>query len=82
MGKEPAYKAGGTGVVGLILGSERSPGGGHGNPSITNTNTNTLVFLSGDSHGHRSLAGYSQQSCKKLDPTEVTEHTRRHPSVN
>ena len=32
MGKEPAYKAGDTGVVGLILGSGRSPGGGHGNP--------------------------------------------------
>ena len=29
----------------------KSPGGGHGKPSP--------VFLPGESHGHRSLAGYS-----------------------
>ena len=33
---------------GSILGSGRSPGGGHGNP-----------FLPGESHGQRSLAGYN-----------------------
>ena len=32
MGKEPAYKAGDTGVVGLILGSGRSPGEVNGYP--------------------------------------------------
>ena len=31
-GKESAYNAGAAGDVGLIPGSERSPGGGHGNP--------------------------------------------------
>ena len=31
-GKQSACKAGATGDVGLIPGSGRSPGGGHGNP--------------------------------------------------
>ena len=31
-GKETAYKAGDTGDTGWIPGSERPPGGGHGNP--------------------------------------------------
>ena len=32
----------------------------------------TPVFLPGESHGQRSLAGYSSHSCKELDTTEVT----------
>ena len=32
----------------------------------------TPVFLSGESHGHRSLAGYSQWRHKESDTTEVT----------
>ena len=36
----------------------------------------TLVFLPGESHGRRSLAGYSPQGCKKLDMTEVSMHTQ------
>ena len=32
----------------------------------------TLRFLPGESHGQRSLAGYSPQSLKELDTTEVT----------
>jgi len=32
VGKESACKAGDAGDVGSIPGSERSPGGGHGNP--------------------------------------------------
>ena len=32
MGKDPACNAGDTGVAGLILGSGRIPGEGHGNP--------------------------------------------------
>ena len=36
--------------VDLLPRSGRSPGGGHGNP---------LVFLPGESHGQRSLEGYS-----------------------
>ena len=42
---------------GLIPGSGRSPGGGHGNP--------TLVFLPGESHVQRSLVGYSPWGCSR-----------------
>ena len=34
----------------------------------------TLVFLPGESHGQRSLAGYSPQSLKESDTTEATLH--------
>ena len=30
----------------------------------------TLVFLPGEFHGQRSLAGYSSRGCKELDTTE------------
>ena len=39
------------------------------------------VFLSGESHGHGSLAGYSPWSCKESDMTEqlITQtHTNIH----
>ena len=49
--------------AGSIPGSGRSPGGGHGNP--------TPVFLPGESHRQRSLAGYSPWGHKELDMTEV-----------
>ena len=39
----------------------RSPGGRHGNP-----------FLPGESHGRKSLAGYSPQGRKESDTTEAT----------
>ena len=45
-----------------ILGSGRSPGGGHGSP----------VFLPGESHGQRSLVGYSPEGHKESDRNEVT----------
>ena len=32
----------------------------------------TPVFLPGESHGQRSLAGYSPWGCKELDTTEAT----------
>ena len=32
----------------------------------------TPVFLPGESHGQRSLVGYSPWGCKELDTTEVT----------
>ena len=32
----------------------------------------TLAFLSGESHGQRSLVGYSPWGCKQSDMTEVT----------
>ena len=34
----------------------------------------TPVFLPGESHGQKSLAGYSPWGCKESDTTEVTEH--------
>ena len=42
--------------------SGRSPGGGNGNPS--------LVFLLGEFHGQRTLAGYSPWGHKELDMIE------------
>ena len=44
------------------LGWEDSPGEGEWQP--------TLVFLPGESHGQRSLAGYSPWGCKEWDPAE------------
>ena len=35
----------------------------------------TPVFLSGESHGQRSLVGYSPSVWKELNMTEVTYHT-------
>ena len=32
----------------------------------------TPVFLAGESHGQRSLVGYSPWGCKESDTTEVT----------
>ena len=58
-GKESACKAGDPGSV---PGSGRSPGGGNGSP--------TLAFWPGESHGQRSLAGYSSWGHKELDTTE------------
>ena len=36
------------------------------------------VFLPGESHGQRSLAGYSPQGCKELGTTEAAEHAHAH----
>ena len=60
--KETTCKAGN---LGLILGSGRSPGGGHGNPL-------QYSFLE-NSHGQRSLGeggGYTPWGCKESDTTE------------
>ena len=35
----------------------------------------TPVFLPGESHGQRSLAGYSPRGCKESDTTERLTHT-------
>ena len=35
----------------------------------------TPVFLPGESHGQRSLVGYSPRGGKELDTTEVTEYS-------
>ena len=34
----------------------------------------TPVFLPGESHGQRSLVGYSPECCTELDMTEATEN--------
>ena len=36
----------------------------------------TPAFLPSESHGQRSLVGYSSQGCKESDATEVTQHAR------
>ena len=50
---------------GSISGSGRSPGEGNGYPL-------TPVFLPGESHGQRSLLGYSPWSHEESDKTENT----------
>ena len=35
-------------------------------------------ILAGESHGQRSMAGYSSWGCKELDTTEATEHAHMH----
>ena len=39
----------------------------------------TPVFLPGESHGQRSLIGYSPQGCKESDTTEATWHACMSP---
>ena len=63
--KESACKSGASGDRGSIPGSGRSPGGGQPTP----------VFLPGESHRQRSLAGYSPQGSKESDTTEETVRT-------
>ena len=58
-GKESACS---VGDLGSIPGSGRSPGEGK--------QLLTLVFLPGESHGQRSLVGYSPWGCKESDTTE------------
>ena len=58
-----------TGDMGLVLGLGRSPEEGNGNP---------LVFLPGNSHGQRSLAGHGPWGCKEL---HMTEHIHTHIHV-
>ena len=52
-----------AGDPGLIPGSGRSSGEGNGYP----------VFLPGEFHGQRSLAGYSPWGHKESDMTEMTD---------
>ena len=58
---------------GSIPGSERFPWSRKWQP--------TPIFLPGESHEQRRLAGYSPQGCKELDMTEQLSthtHTERH----
>ena len=67
-GKESAYNAGDQG---LIPGSGRSPGEGNGKP--------IPVFLSGKSHGQKSLAGYSAWVAKSWTQLSECSTTDLHP---
>ena len=60
-GKNPTANTGDARDMNLIPGSERPCGGGNGIP---------LQFLPEESHGQRSLAGYSPWGHKVLDTTE------------
>ena len=60
--KTLSVHAGAIGNVGSIPGSERSPCRKKWEP--------TPVFLPGESHGQRSLVGYSPRGHKESDTTE------------
>ena len=66
MVKNPPANAGDIRDVGLIPGSGRSPGGGHGNPLQYSCLENP--------HGQKSLAGYHPWDHEELD---MTEHAHR-----
>ena len=70
--EESACKAGDTGDRGLILGLERSPGEGNGNP--------LQYSCPGESHGQRSLAGHG--GLKESDMTELSTSLGQNPSVS
>ena len=61
-GSDGKASARNAGDLGSIPGSGRSPGEGNGSPFP--------VFLPGESHGQRSLVGYSPQGCKESDMTQ------------
>ena len=63
MVKNPPAKAGDARDMGWIPGSGRSPGEGHGNP--------LPLFLPGESHAQRGLAGYSPWGHKESGMTEL-----------
>ena len=65
MVKNPHANAGGIRDAGSIPGSGRSPEGGRARQP-------TPVFLPGESHGQRSLVGYSPWGCKESDTREAT----------
>ena len=61
--KNPLSNAEDIRDVDSIPGAGRSPG---------RRRQSTPVFLPGESHGHRSRAGYSPWGCRESDTTEVT----------
>ena len=62
--KNTLAKAGDIKDTGLIPGSGRSPGEGKQQP--------IPVFLPGESHGQRSLVGYSPWGRKESDTNDAT----------
>ena len=65
--KNPPVNTEDTGATGLIPASGRS---------LEEKWQPSPVLLPTESHGQRSLVGYSPQDPKELDTTEATEHTR------
>ena len=63
--KKPSANVGEEREADLISGPGKSPGGGHGNFA-------TPVFLPGESHGQRSLAGYTPEGSKESDMIKET----------
>ena len=72
MVKNPPANAGDMRDAGSISELGRSPEGEVRQSQLVRQPT--PVFLPGESHGHRSLAGYNPQGCTKLDMTEATQH--------
>ena len=68
MVKNPPATAGDTGNAGLILGLGKTPREENGNP--------LWVFLPGESHGQRSLVGYTVHRSKRVVCNWATEHTQ------
>ena len=69
--KESTCNAGISGAAGLISGSERSPGGGNGNPLQHSCLEKP--------HGQRSLVGYSPKCHEESVTTEwLNTHTHTH----
>ena len=64
MGKEPASIAGDARDRGLIPGSGRPPGGGHGNPLQGSRLENPT----------EEAGGLQSMGCPELDTTDTTEH--------
>ena len=62
--QNPPAKAGDAGDMGLIPGSERSPGGGHSNPLHYSCVENPM--------DRGALASYSSYGHKESDMTEAT----------
>ena len=69
VGKNPPADAGDVRDSSLVPGLGRFPWRKAWQP--------TQVFLPGESHGQRSLAGYSPQNSKESDTTETTSKIRR-----
>ena len=67
--KNPPANAGDVKRYSSIPGSGRCAGGGQGNPWQYSCLAN--------SHGQRSLEGYSPGGCKESDMTETTQHAHR-----
>ena len=70
--KDLPAKTGDVRDLGSIPGSGRSSGEGNGNP---------LQYSCLESHGQKSLVGYSPWDCKESHTTKVNEHTPAHDSV-